>query len=92
MIKLIIVGPERWSGTTEERDSLKKKLESYVVFVEGGQLLNTYPQAKGFSVHFQIDTPVALPAPLQTWIQEIAAVLGADHGIDLQVLLVDAAV
>ena len=85
-IKLIVTGPDAWTGSTHERDLLKRKLESYLFFVEGGQFERTYPEVDRSRVRFQIDTTTPLPTSLRKWVQAVGDVLRNDHGIEVGVV------
>ena len=85
-IKLIVTGPDTWTGSSHERFLLQRKLESYLLFVDGGQFERSYPEADRSRIRFQIDTMTPLPKVLSRWVQEIGEILRNDHGIELAVL------
>ncbi len=85
-IKLILIGPDAWSGSSRERDLLQRKLQSYLLFVEGGQFERSYPEADRSRIGFQIDTTTPLPTALSKWVREVGEVLRNDHGIELSVV------
>lgn len=43
-----------WSDSTEHQNMLQKKLNAYLAFVESGEILVRYPQAKDRPVAFKV--------------------------------------
>lgn len=43
-----------WSDTSQHQTLLQSKLNRYLAFVEGGELLERYPAGKGLRVKFRV--------------------------------------
>ncbi len=43
-----------WSDTLEHQKILQRKFNAYLAFVESGEILQQYPEAKGRSVAFDV--------------------------------------
>jgi len=43
-----------WSGTSEHQEILQAKFNAYLAFVENGELVQRYPEAKGRPVVFRV--------------------------------------
>ena len=43
-----------WSDTVEHQQILQRKFNAYLAFVESGEILQQYPEAKGRSVMFDV--------------------------------------
>jgi hypothetical protein len=54
-VRLIMIQMEPWDNSDRQIDQLQAKAETYVSFVEGGQLARTYPEVAGQPVTIQLD-------------------------------------
>lgn len=84
ILRLIIVGPEVWTGSDEEQRLLEQKIRAYLDYVESGALYESYPDALLWRKMFQIDTQSRVPTTTRGTIDRLAAYLRAEHGIELR--------
>jgi hypothetical protein len=84
VVRLIIVGPETWTGSDEEQRLLERKIRAYLDYVESGALYESYPDALLWRKMFQIDTRSPVPKATQRTIDRLAAYLRAEHEIELR--------
>ncbi len=84
VVRLIVIGPDAWSGSDGEQELLKRKIDSYLRFVQAGELHQLNPETTKHRVRFQIDNSSPLPVSTRKAIERINAYL-AEFGIDLEI-------
>jgi len=77
-IALIMSDTGRWDGSPERVLQLQDKLNTYVEFVESGELYERYPEARGRPIRFQLDTLEPLDPTTRRLTDEAARSLAED--------------
>jgi hypothetical protein len=75
-IVLVMSEVRPWDGSRERLEQLAAKVETYLAFVESGQLVEQHPEAEGRPLHIRLDTlerPDAEAANALTQIERMLA-------------------
>lgn len=83
---VIMVEDRPWSDSPEQLDQLLAKINTYVHFVEDGELVQNFPQAKDKAVRIQLDCnslPRDEPAKLIAQAQQLLLQRGITFAVNV---------
>lgn len=79
---LSIVGPDEWPPNSEEL--LREKIETYVLFVQSGELSKRFPQTDGRTVEITIHLSAPPSEAIRSFVERTAHVAQSRYGIALR--------
>jgi hypothetical protein len=82
---LVLVENRPWGVRGENLSDLQEKLNTYLIYVIDGQLVNDFPMAQGKRVSFQLRTAVALGDREMEFLQIVENAHLRPAGIDLEI-------
>ncbi len=90
-VVLVITDHLEWGDKAQQGEHLlllQEKINTYIAFIESGELLESYPPAKGKKPKIRINGLYELPEQGETFIDRVTEVLKG-VGIELEFVLKD---